>query len=79
VSVAAERLQRAGIIQYNRGSVRISDRLGLEQASCECYATMQHEFAAFYAKHSPLSKSQPLPRNSAGGKVVTYEFGQTGR
>jgi CRP-like cAMP-binding protein len=39
VSVAAEALQRAGVIQYRRGNVAVVDRPGLEAASCECYHT----------------------------------------
>lgn len=37
VTVAAGALQRAGLIQYRRGTVRVLDRAGLEQVSCECY------------------------------------------
>jgi CRP-like cAMP-binding protein len=37
VSIAAESLQREGVIQYKRGKVLISDRAGLEKMSCECY------------------------------------------
>lgn len=37
VTVAAGALQRAGLIRYRRGNVRILDRPGLEQVSCECY------------------------------------------
>jgi len=37
VTVAAGVLQRAGLIRYVRGSVKIADRQGLEEASCECY------------------------------------------
>jgi CRP-like cAMP-binding protein len=43
VSVAASILQRAGLIEYKRGRVSISDRSGLEQASCECYAAIQNQ------------------------------------
>ena len=39
VSVAAGTLQRDGLIRYRRGVVRILDRVGLEAASCECYAS----------------------------------------
>ena len=39
VSVAAESLQRAGLIRYSRGKMTIVDRAGLEAASCECYRT----------------------------------------
>ncbi|HEY4677281.1 MAG TPA: Crp/Fnr family transcriptional regulator, partial [Candidatus Angelobacter sp.] len=37
VTVAAGRLQDAALIHYSRGHIRILDRPGLEQASCECY------------------------------------------
>jgi CRP-like cAMP-binding protein len=44
VTVAAGTLQSAGLIQYRRGHVRITDRAGLEDASCECYETVNEEF-----------------------------------
>lgn len=37
VTGAAVNLQRAGLIRYHRGRVRVLDRAGLEDASCECY------------------------------------------
>ena len=37
VTGVAGSLQKAGLIQYHRGRVRILDREGLEAASCECY------------------------------------------
>jgi CRP-like cAMP-binding protein len=37
VNVGAINLQSAGLIQYNRGRIRIIDRAGLEGFSCECY------------------------------------------
>lgn len=43
VTVAAGRLQDAGLIQYARGRVRILDRRGLEHAACECYAVVKDE------------------------------------
>ena len=41
VSLAAGSLQRAGLIEYMRGAVRVLDRKGLECASCECYGVIQ--------------------------------------
>jgi CRP-like cAMP-binding protein len=38
VSLAAEALQRDGLIRYSRGKVKVLDRAGLETAACECYA-----------------------------------------
>jgi CRP-like cAMP-binding protein len=37
VTVAAGILQKAGLITYSRGVVKIEDRKKLEEASCECY------------------------------------------
>ena len=37
VTVVAGTLQRAGLITYHRGRVRILEREKLESASCECY------------------------------------------
>ena len=37
VTVAAGRLQDAGLIRYSRGHIAIVDRKGLEAAACQCY------------------------------------------
>jgi hypothetical protein len=47
VSLAAEGLQREGLIQYNRGKVVITDRPGLEKRACECYRVV-HDHLANY-------------------------------
>jgi CRP-like cAMP-binding protein len=44
VSLAGATLQRAGLIKYSRGRITITDRHGLEGASCECYAFVQDQF-----------------------------------
>lgn len=41
VTVAAGILQRAGLISYTRGKMRVLDRAKLEKASCECYRTVR--------------------------------------
>ena len=41
VTVAAGMLQREGIIEYTRGSVRILNRKKLESFACECYALIK--------------------------------------
>jgi CRP-like cAMP-binding protein len=41
VSVIAGALQRAGFIIYRRGVLRVLDREGLEDASCECYEVLK--------------------------------------
>ena len=37
VTVVARTLQAAGLISYTRGLITITDRKGLEEATCECY------------------------------------------
>jgi CRP-like cAMP-binding protein len=41
VTVAAGTLQRAGLIEYTRGTVRVLSRQGLESAACECYEAIR--------------------------------------
>ncbi|MFZ3217092.1 MAG: Crp/Fnr family transcriptional regulator [Candidatus Acidiferrales bacterium] len=43
VTVAAGILQKAGLITYFRGNVKIDDRAGLEAAACECYAAINQQ------------------------------------
>jgi CRP-like cAMP-binding protein len=44
VSVALGTLQRAGLIQTRRGTITVTDRAGLEEAACECYAAVRAQF-----------------------------------
>ena len=44
VTIAARSLQRAGLIQYQRGKIIISDRMGIEEAACECYTVLSQQF-----------------------------------
>jgi CRP-like cAMP-binding protein len=44
VTVAAGILQRAGLIEYHRGHVKILDHAGLKKRSCECYAITKRDF-----------------------------------
>jgi CRP-like cAMP-binding protein len=41
VNTTARIFQRAGLIRYNRGIVTVMDRVGLEEASCECYSMIR--------------------------------------
>jgi hypothetical protein len=42
--VAAEALQREGLIRCRRGNIGVVDRAGLEAAACECYAADRSEY-----------------------------------
>jgi hypothetical protein len=43
VTEAAHNLQKAGLIDYNRGHIKVLDRPGLEKRSCECYTVVRNE------------------------------------
>ena len=45
VTEAAGKLQRAGVISYQRGLITVLDRPRLEQLACECYEVVRKEFA----------------------------------
>ena len=45
VSLAAGVMQKAGLIQYARGRMAVTDRPGLEDASCGCYRAARRERA----------------------------------
>jgi hypothetical protein len=51
VTVAAGVLQKAGLITYNRGQVKVEDRTRLEEASCECYVQIRR-YTAIWKKES---------------------------
>lgn len=40
----ARDLQKAGLIKYAKGKIKVLDRQGLEKQSCECYAVVKEEY-----------------------------------
>lgn len=48
VTVAANILQKAGIISYSRGRIHIRDRQALEATACECYRFVKQEFQRLF-------------------------------
>ena len=44
VTVAAGRLQKAGLIESHRGHITVLDRVGLEAQACECYAVIRRAY-----------------------------------
>ncbi len=51
VSIAAGTLQRAGVIRYQHGKITIVDRVGLENAACECYEAVAGEYRALFGEY----------------------------
>jgi CRP-like cAMP-binding protein len=47
VTLAAQSLQKHGLISYRRGMMQVRDRVGLEAASCECYGVVKARFDDF--------------------------------
>lgn len=45
VSISAKKLQELGLISYNRGTIKILDREGLENFTCECYNSINMALA----------------------------------
>ena len=50
VTIAAGKLQDAGLINYYRGRIQIIDRAGLEASVCECYRVVKDEFDRLLAQ-----------------------------
>jgi CRP-like cAMP-binding protein len=47
ISEAAGKFQTQGLVRYDRGCIRVLDRLGLEKKSCECYRFIRRQYAQF--------------------------------
>ena len=45
VTEGALKLQKAGLITYARGRIKVIDRKGLEQRTCECYEVVKKEYS----------------------------------
>lgn len=52
VTVAVTALEAAGLIRDGRGHIRITDRAGLEDASCECYGVVRSHYDRLLAAGS---------------------------
>jgi CRP-like cAMP-binding protein len=63
VTLAAQSMQTAGLISYRRGTIQVLDRVGLENASCECYAVVKARFDAFLSPPSTAVQETKGGRN----------------
>ncbi len=56
VTEAAGRLQKLGMITYNRGQITVQDRAELERHCCECYAVVKRETDRLLPQVRPASE-----------------------
>jgi len=70
VTEAAGKLQTAGLIQYNRGHIKVLDRPKLEERVCECYAVVKRgPIACFPEGKKPNST---FSTGVAASRVLAY-------
>ena len=73
VTVAAQKLQQDGVINYRRGKITVLDRSQLEQRSCECYSALREETDRLLPTQlavdatDSIKESQIQPRDMALG------------
>jgi CRP-like cAMP-binding protein len=57
ISIVAGTLQKAGLIAYRRGHVRILDADGLREGACECYDTVRMHYERMLVPEKPVAFS----------------------
>jgi CRP-like cAMP-binding protein len=62
VTLAVGTLQKAGLIHCSRGKIEITNRRGLEQASCSCYQEMRDDFDQLVNSRAAFNASFEVPR-----------------
>jgi hypothetical protein len=70
VTVAANALQKSGLIRYARGHVTILDHEGLLARSCECYAANKKEFDRLLGE-APVAPLKDKDRGKASRAKVS--------
>jgi hypothetical protein len=52
ISIVAGALQKAGLIRYRRGHIKVLDVDGLQEATCECYETVKGHYEQMLTTYS---------------------------
>ncbi len=52
ITMAANKLQKDGLIRYHRGQITILDRAGMEAISCDCYQVTKEVFERSFDSNS---------------------------
>jgi len=70
VTETMNELRRRKLLTYTRGVIRILDRAGLEEVSCECYETIRQAFEELLGRKEDLTRSdEPARRHKAVPRV----------
>jgi CRP-like cAMP-binding protein len=62
VTEAAGKLQKAGVIHYRRGHIKVLDRPRLEAMSCECYEVVRTETMRLLPRRKPEEPARAQPQ-----------------
>ena len=65
ITAAAGKLQAAGLMQYRRGHITVTDRPGLEARACECYGAARAEIQRIFQLPQPPPASGVARPNPA--------------
>jgi CRP-like cAMP-binding protein len=76
ITVAAGKLQEAGLIRYRRGHIAVLQRAGLELRSCECYAVVKNEFDRLLRRERT---EEPDHVRSSSDQATRHESARAGR
>jgi CRP-like cAMP-binding protein len=60
VTLAAQAVKRRGLITYRRGVITMLDRVGVENASCECYQATEDVYDRIFARVGANSSGTTL-------------------
>lgn len=74
VTDSALKLQKAGLISYTRGHIRVLDREGLEKRACECYAVVKQEYDRLLPEtlgEVAEDGNRRFPRQAMDGRPLT--------
>jgi len=70
VTETASKLQEDGLITYDYGRITVTDRRGLEAASCECYEIIRREFARLLDGHEAPSVLEGVQTEEDGRTAI---------
>lgn len=71
VSLTASKLMREGVLSYARGRIRVLNREGLLQRSCECYEHLKRQY-------QPILNGQETPAAMAAGTTSVIRRSEPG-